>query len=143
MHVNVHVYTQNVFKSVMFIMLLNKYFYMYVGIFITTSSGNGRQVNNNQNFIEYQILSNVTLTCRILTHRGGYLTATEYQWNTERCFKNSDFNGGNEHCFPTGRTTQNVNGYSLTAEDSGTITCSITYDEDTYISVPFRLRITG
>ena len=93
---------------------------------------------------EFQILSDVTLMCRIHGYgQGVYYTSHEYQWNTGYCYNNLNFNGGNPMCFPTGQTTQDVTGYSLTAQDSGTITCNITYHNVTYISSQFRVRVTG
>ncbi len=113
----------------------------YVGIFI--SSPDSTLVDRN--IIEYPILSNVTLRCRILAYDGrSDLTAISYEWNTERCFTNEDYNGGNPDCFPNGQTARDVNGYHLTAKDAGTMTCSIiTSDGDTYISRTATLRITG
>ena len=66
-----------------------------------------------------------------------------YQWNTEGCYNNSNFNDGNPSCFPHKQTTQNVTDDDVTAEDAGTITCTVSIGNEYYTSEPFTLRISG
>ena len=66
-----------------------------------------------------------------------------YQWNTAGCYNNSDFNDGIPRCFPHNQTTQSVTGNDLTAEDAGTITCTVTINGNDYTSGLFTLRISG
>ena len=70
-------------------------------------------------------------------------SSVTYQWNTAQCYTNSKFTGSNPQCFPHGRTTQNVIGNNLIAEDAGTITCTVTISGSDYTSEPFTLRISG
>jgi len=70
------------------------------------------------------------------------LTAVTYYWNTGRCYSNLYYTYGYPGCFPNGQTTQNVTD-NLTAEDSGTITCSVTVDGLTYTSNPMTIRVLG
>lgn len=66
-----------------------------------------------------------------------------YQWNTTGCYTNDGHNDGNPKCFPHGQITQSVIGHDLTADDAGTITCSITIDNVKYTSDPLTLLISG
>jgi len=67
---------------------------------------------------------------------------TSYQWNTAGCYTNSNYNGGSPGCFPHDETTQSVSD-DVTAEDAGTITCTVTIDGSDYTSGPFTLRVSG
>ena len=76
------------------------------------------------------------------------LYVTNYQWNTTGCYTTGcyttvDHNSGNPTCFPDGLTTQSVTGNDLTAEDAGTITCTVTTGGVDYTSIPLTLRISG
>ena len=104
------------------------------------SSPPGTPVSGATNTFDYPILSNVTLMCLLYPLP---LTNVTYSWNTTRCYRNSNYGGGNSRCFPLSQTTQNVIGYNLTAEDAGTITCTITIDGNEYTSGPFALRISS
>ena len=66
-----------------------------------------------------------------------------YQWNTDGCYNNSQFTGSNPVCFPHDKTTQNVTGNNLNAEDAGNITCTVNISGSDYTSEPFTLRISG
>ena len=70
-------------------------------------------------------------------------SSVTYRWNTTGCYTNSQFTGSNPECFPHGRTTQNVTGNNLNAEDAGTITCTVTINGSDYTSEPLTLRISG
>ena len=74
---------------------------------------------------------------------GSTPAVTNYQWNTTGCYTNPAHNSGNPACFPTGQTTQNVTDNDLTAEDAGTITCTVTIGGVDYTSGPLTLRILG
>ena len=93
-------------------------------------------------------MSNVTLTCDVSSDNGSSdngssFTVTSYQWNSEECYTNPNFNDSNPSCFPHGQTTQTVTDDNVTAEDSGTITCTVSIDNKDYTSNPFTLRISG
>ena len=98
----------------------------------------GTPVNGTTNTFDYPILSKVTLTCMLNTS-----TSYTYQWNTTGCYTNSRYNDGEPGCFPHDQTTQNVTDLRVTAEDAGTITCSVIIDGVEYTSEPFTLRISG
>ena len=68
---------------------------------------------------------------------------TSYRWNTAGCYTNPNFNRGNPSCFPHGRTTQSVTDDDVTAEDAGTITCTVTISGSHHTSEPIILRISG
>ena len=104
------------------------------------SSPPGALVSGSTNTYDYPILSSVTLTCMLFPLPSSNIT---YLWNTTRCYRNSNYAGGNSRCFPSSQTTQNVTGYNLTAEDAGTITCTITINGNDYTSGPFILRISS
>ena len=76
---------------------------------------------------------------------GLMFNVTNYQWNTTGCYTNPAHNSGNPTCFPTGQTTQSVTGNDLTAEDAGTITCTVTIGgvDGDYTGGPLTLRISG
>ena len=103
----------------------------------------GTPVNGSNNTFDYPILSDVTLTCDVTSYDGSSFTVTSYQWNTEGCYTNPNFNSGNPGCFPVGQSTQNVTDDDVTAEDAGTITCTVTINNINYNSEPFTLRISG
>ena len=99
----------------------------------------GIPVSGLHNTIYYPILSNVTLTCLVMDEID---TVTSYWWNTD-CYTNSAYNDGNPSCFPHDKTTQNVTGTSLTAEDSGTISCVVNINGVNISSDPLTIRISG
>ena len=68
---------------------------------------------------------------------------TSYQWNATGCYTHPGFNNGNPACFSHGQTTQNVTGNDVTAEDAGTIACTVIISGSHYTSEPFTLRISG
>ena len=100
------------------------------------------QVNGSNNTFYYPILSSVALTCNVTSNDGSLPTVTSYHWNT-RCYNNIPFSKYGAKCFPHGRTTQNVTGDDVNAEDAGTITCTVTISGCNYTSEPFTLRISG
>ena len=71
------------------------------------------------------------------------INTVTYQWNTTGCYTNINYNDGNPRCFPHDQTTQSVTDNDLTAEDAGTITCSITVGGLTYTSDPVTLHVIG
>ena len=107
------------------------------------SSPAGVPVNGSNNTFDYPLLSNVTLTCNVTSGDGSSFTVTSYKWNTEGCYTNPNFNNGIPRCFPHGQTTQTVTGKEVTANASGTITCTVIINSISYTSVPFTLRISG
>ena len=107
---------------------------------IVVSSPAGIPVSGSTNTFDYPILSSVTLTCMVEPMPSSSVT---YQWNTTRCYINSQFTDGNPECFPHGQTTQSVTDNDLNAEDAGTITCTVTISGSDYNSKPFTLRISG
>ena len=107
------------------------------------SSPAGVPVIGSNNTFDYPIFSNVTLTCNVTSDEKLSLTVTSYKWNTEECYTNSNFNNGTPRCFPHGQTTQTVTGKEVTANASGTITCTVIINSTSYTSVPFTLRISG
>ena len=88
-------------------------------------------------------MSSVTLTCNVAADDGLSVTVTSYQWNTAGCYTHPNRNNGNPTCFPDGQTTQSVTDNDVTAEDAGTITCTVTIGGSDYTSEPFTLRISG
>ena len=88
-------------------------------------------------------MSSVTLTCNLAADDGLPVTATSYRWNTAGCYTHPNHNNGNPTCFPDGQTTQSVTDDDVTAEDAGTITCTVTISGSDYTSEPFTLRISG
>ena len=81
--------------------------------------------------------------CMVKASDGSVPTVTHYQWDTTGCYTNPAHSSGNPTCFPTGQIGQNVTGNDLTAEDAGTITCTVTIGDGYYTSEPFSLRISG
>jgi len=71
------------------------------------------------------------------------LASLSYQWNTTGCYTNTNFNNGVPRCFPHGQTTQSVTDSYVSAEDAGTITCTVAIGGSDYTSGPFTLRISG
>ena len=104
------------------------------------SSPVGTPVSGSTNTFDYPILSSVTLTCVVDPSSSTTIT---YQWNTSGCYTNINYNGDESGCFPHSQTTQSVTGYNLTAEDAGTITCTVTVGGVEYTSEPLTLRISG
>ena len=108
------------------------------------SSPAGTPVNEFNNTFDYPILSNnVTLTCNVTSNDTSAFAVTSYQWNTTGCYTHPGFNNGNPRCFPHDKTTQSVTDDNVTAEDAGTITCTVTINGSDYTSEPFTLRISG
>ena len=106
------------------------------------SSPAGTPFSGSTNTFDYPILSSVTLTCMI-DPLPVATTNISYSWNTTQCYTNSNVNNGDPQCFPHGQTTQNVTDNDVTAEDAGTITCTVTISGSDYTSEPFTLRISG
>ena len=89
-------------------------------------------------------MSNVTLTCIVDPLPPAALSIdVSYQWNTEGCYSSTVYDGGIPRCFPYNQTTRIVMGNDLTAEDAGTITCTVTINGSNYTSEPYTLLITG
>ena len=109
------------------------------------STPTGTPVSGSANTFDYMILSTVTLTCDVVSNHGLSFSVSSYQWNSAGCYTNNNYNRGVPRCFPHGQTTQNVTGNNLTAEDAGTITCTVTIDGSNYTmtSASFTLRILG
>ena len=105
-----------------------------------SSSPAGVPVSGSTNTFDYPVLSSVVLTCMVNPSPSSTVT---YQWNTTGCYTHPNFNNGNPRCFPNGLTTESVTGIDLTAEDAGTITCTITINGMEYTSGPFTLHISG
>ena len=103
----------------------------------------GTLVSGYSNTFDYPILSSVSLTCNVTADDGLPVTVTSYRWNTGGCYTHPDHNNGNPTCFPDGQTTQSVTDNDVTAEDAGTITCTVTISGSDYTSGPFTLRISG
>ena len=118
---------------------------MATGPFTVTivSSPAGTPVSGSTNTFDYPILSSVTLTCNVTSNDGLPLTVDSYRWNTAGCYTHPSHNNGNPNCFPDGQTTQNVIDNDVTAEDAGTISCTVTINGSVYNSGPFTLRISG
>ena len=111
--------------------------------FTIVSNPAGTPVSGSFNTFDYPILSSVTLTCNVTANDGLPFTVTSYQWNTTGCYTHPNHNNGNPTCFPDGQTTQSVTDNDVTAEDAGTITCTVTISGSDYTSEPFTLRISG
>ena len=107
---------------------------------VVISSPTGTPVSGSDNTFDYPILSSVTLTCMVDPLP---VIDVTYRWNTEGCYTNSNYNGGSPRCFPQGQTTQNVTDNDVTAEDAGTVTCTMIIYDIKYTSEPFTLRISG
>ena len=103
----------------------------------------GTSVSGSTDTFDYPILSSVTLICTVTSTGMAIPTVTNYQWNTAGCYTNINYNGGVPGCFPHDQITQNVSDNSVTAEDAGTITCTVTIDGVDYTSKSFTLRISG
>ena len=99
-------------------------------------------------------MSSVTLTCNVAADDGLPFTVTSYRWDTTQCYTHPNRNGGSPSCFPDGETTQSVTDDDVTAEDAGTITCTVTISgsdftsgsgsgSGDYTSGPFTLHISG
>ena len=107
------------------------------------SSPAGTPVSGSTNTFDYPILSSVTLICDVTSDDGSLFTVTSYQWNTAGCYTHPNRNSGNPSCFPDGQTTQSVTDDDVTAEDAGTITCTVTIYGGLFTSGLFTLRISG
>ena len=117
---------------------------IFSGLTVTIlSSPAGTPVSGSTNTFNYPILSSVTLTCNVTADDQLPVTVTSYRWNTAGCYTHPFHNNGNPTCFPDGQTTQNVTDNDVTAEDAGTITCTVTISGSDYTSGPFTLRISG
>ena len=88
-------------------------------------------------------MSSVTLICTVTADNESSAIVTSYQWNTTGCYTHPNRNNGNPTCFPDGQTTQIVTDNDVTAEDAGTITCTVTISGSDYTSEPFTLHISG
>ena len=66
-----------------------------------------------------------------------------YQWNNTGCYSNDNFNRGDPKCFPHGKSIQTVTGNDLTAEDAGTIACSVAIVSFVYVSEPLEIIVSG
>ena len=103
----------------------------------------GTPVIGSTNTFDYPILSSITLTCNVTTNVGLPFIVTSYQWDTTGCYANPNFNGGNPRCFPDSQTTQSVTDDDVTAEDAGTIACTVTISGNLHTSESITLRISG
>ena len=108
-----------------------------------TSNPAGTPESGSTNTFDYPILSSVTLTCNVMPNDELEVTVDSYRWNTAGCYTHPNRNNGNPTCFPVNQTTQNVTDNDVTAEDAGTITCTVTINGSNYTSGPFTLRISG
>ena len=107
------------------------------------SSPAGTPVSGSNNTFDYPVLSSVNLTCKLTPPP---IFNVNYSWNTTRCYTHSGYNSGMPSCFPNNgmmSNTQTVIGIDLTAEDAGTVTCTITISGSNFTSEPFTLRISG
>ena len=133
---NYIVYTQYIYICIHEIILLDDL--SVVPIVTIVSNPAGTPVSGSTNTFDYPILSSVTLTCMVDPTPPAGAT---FQWDTGGCFTNDRHNV--PACFPTGQTTQSVTDNDVTAEDSGTITCTVTIGDIDYTSGPLTLRISG
>ena len=114
---------------------------MTVGpVAVIVSNPNGTRVSGSTNTYDYPILSNVSLTCMVDPLP---VISVSYRWNTTGCYTHGSHNRGRPRCFPHGQTSPVVTDDDLTAEDAGTITCTMTLDGIDYTSEPFTLRLSG
>ena len=89
-------------------------------------------------------MSNVTLTCNVTSDDGSSFTVSSYQWNTDGCYTDPNFNVANPNCFPDDQKQPTVTDDDITANDAGTITCTVQISNGSeYTSEPFTLRISG
>ena len=89
-------------------------------------------------------MSALTLTCTVTSDGGSLPNGITYQWNTAGCYTHNTFTGNSPDCFPNEqRNQQTVTDDNLNAEDAGTITCTATFNGDSFTSEPFTLRISG
>ena len=117
---------------------------IFSGVMVTVnSSPAGTPVSGSATTFDYPILSSVTLICNVAADDGLPVTVDSYRWNTAGCYTHPNRNNGNSTCFPDGQTTQSVTDNDVTAEDAGTITCTVTISGIDYTSGPFTLRISG
>ena len=96
-------------------------------------------VDDQPNTFDYPILSTVTLTCMVNFLPSSSVT---YQWSTQECYTNINYNGGAPRCFSHGQTTQNVTDY-VTAEDAGEFRCTVYIHGVSFNSVWSTLQISG
>jgi len=127
------------FISLIALLIIGK---IFPGVIIVSDPA-GIPVDGQSNTLSYPILSSVTLTCMLVNGESMSGATALYQWDTRGCYTNTNFNGGAPSCFPTGQTTQSVTGNDLTAEDAGTIHCTITIGDVHYTSSPMTIRISG
>ena len=117
---------------------------IFSGLTITIDSNPaGTPVSGSTNTFDYPILSSVTLMCNVAADDGLPVTVTSYRWNTAGCYTHPNHNNGNPTCFPDSQTTQSVTDNDVTAEDAGTITCTVIISGSDYTSEPFTIRISG
>jgi len=103
----------------------------------------GAPVGGQPHTFDYPILSSVTLTCSVQSSDEPTDSQRPYYWNSMGCYTNAAYQRGNPRCFPHGQTTRSVTDSDLTAEDAGTIACTVTISGVNYTSDPFTLRISG
>ena len=106
------------------------------------SSPAGTPVNGFTNTYEYAVLSHVSLTCMVGPPPDPDVSVS-YSWNTIGCYSHIGYNDNSPRCFTHNSTKQTVTGNDLTAEDAGTIACTVTIYGDGYTSRPFTLHISG
>ena len=117
-----------------------------IGVTVTiASSPVGIPISGYANTFDYPILSSVILTCHVTPHHNLPFTVSSYQWNSTGCYTSNMYNDGVPRCFPHGQVTQSVTDLHVTAEDSGTVACTVTVSDSNYIvtSGLFTLRISG
>ena len=117
-------------------------FIFIVPVVTIMSSPTGTPVNGLNNTYEYAILSSVNLMCMVGPPPDQDVNVS-YSWDTTGCYSHTDYNPDSPRCFPHNSVTQEVTSIDLTAEDTGTITCTVTIYGDDYTSKPFTLRISG
>ena len=135
---------------VIHICIQNIYIHMYViavclcivPVVTIMSSPAGTPVNGLNNTYEYAILSSVDLMCMAGPPPDQDVNVS-YSWDTTGCYSHTNYNPDSPRCFPHNSATQEVISIDLTAEDAGTITCTVTIYGDDYTSKPFTLRISG
>ena len=121
-------------------MYLPKCYYFTAPTVTIISNPASTPTSGSINIFDYPILSSVTLTCMVDPSPSTTIT---YQWNTTECYTNINYNNGEPGCFPHNQTMQTITDNAVTAEDAGTITCTVTISGTKYASKPLTLRISG
>ena len=122
--------------------LLYAYFIVIDPIVTVVSSPVGTPVSGLMDTYEYTILSGVDLICMVGAPPDPDVNVT-FSWNTTECYSHTEYNGDTPRCFPRNSTSQMVTGTDLTAEDAGTITCTVAIFGEYYTSEQFTLHISG